>query len=126
MGGVLKQCAQVPECQNLIHGMNGKEVQDCINKCGFEYGEKLLEQWACRYASDVYAGGVADFFCNNVLSTIMEPVNNFLNKYIETPVVHAAERVENAVASAGRSISNFFHFSAWSEQQNKSKASVVV
>merc|ERR1712146_859661 len=106
----------VPECQNVVKGMNGKEAQDCLNKCAVEYTEDKVEEWMCDYASAQYTGGLADWFCDNALSVIMEPVNKFLNKFIEEPVVKAAETVEDAVASAGKKIASFFHFSLWQKE----------
>lgn len=108
--GLMKNCVQVAECEHIVQGMNGKEVQDCINKCMFEYGEEKLEQWACDCASETYTGGLADWFCNNALGVIMEPINKFINSYIEQPVIDACESVEDAVASAGHRIASFFNF----------------
>lgn len=113
--GILKECIGVVECKDLVKGMTGKEVQDCLTKCAFEYTEDKLEEWACDYASTQFTGGLADWFCDNALGTIMQPINKFLNKYIEQPVVDVVEKVEDAVASVGRKIANFFHFSLWKE-----------
>merc|ERR1712070_755597 len=108
--GVLEKCVSVPACQGLIKGMTGKEVQDCINKCTFEYGESQLEKWFCDYATASLTGGLATFFCDTALGYIMQPVNKFLNKYIEQPVIDVATKVEDAVKSIGSKIAHFFHF----------------
>jgi hypothetical protein len=108
--GILEKCVGVDECRNLVKGLTGKEVQDCFNKCAFEYGEAQLEKLACDAALAVQTGGLAYYFCNYAFGFIMQPINNFLNKYLEEPVVDLAETVEDAVASAGRKVAHFFHF----------------
>eukprot|EP00930_Biecheleria_cincta_P096386 TRINITY_DN88247_c0_g1_i1.p1 TRINITY_DN88247_c0_g1~~TRINITY_DN88247_c0_g1_i1.p1 ORF type:complete len:252 (+),score=49.27 TRINITY_DN88247_c0_g1_i1:66-821(+) len=113
---VIKECVSVPECQQLVKGATGKEVQDCLNKCAFEYGEDRFEEWMCKSASMEYTGGLVNWFCDHALSYVMEPVNKFLNKFIEEPVVKVAETIEDAVASVGKKIASFFHFSLWEKQ----------
>jgi len=109
--GMLEKCVGVPECQGLVHGnLTGQEVQDCINKCSFEYGEEQLEKWICDYATASFTGGLATFFCNSVLGVILQPVNKFLNKFIEQPVINVVTKVEDAVQSIGSKIAHFFHF----------------
>lgn len=107
---LLQRCIEVPECKGLVNGMKGKEVQDCLHKCTFEFGEEKLEEWVCDYAAAQFTGGIATFFCNNVLAIVMGPVNKFLNNFIEQPIIDAMASVEHAIASAGRRFKKWLGF----------------
>lgn len=87
----------------LNSGCSGQCVQDCINGFIFEKGEDLLEQGACDYVT----GGAGTAFCSKVLPKILAPINDFVNKFIEKPIVEAADKVEDAVAGAAKKAWNF-------------------
>jgi len=116
---LLGQCTQHRECQAIIHGPTGKDLQNCINECIIEIGTPMAEKYLCDAAVGYFSGGtatgLAKFFCNHALSTVMEPINQFFEAHFEQPIVNIVDHVENAVASIGRAVTHFFNFwSPWS------------
>jgi len=83
----------------LRDGLTGKQLQDCINACLLEFGEEELEHMACEYALSE-TGPAAGVICEGIEKFLLEPVNKFVNKYIEEPIVHACEKVEDAIGGA--------------------------
>jgi len=87
----------------LSSGCSGQCVQDCINGFIFEKGEGLLEQGACDYVT----GGAGSAFCSKALPKILAPINDFVNKFIEKPIVEVADKIEDAVAGAAKKAWSF-------------------
>ena len=90
----------------LKKGCNGKCVQDCVNGYIFEKGEGALEQAACDYVT----AGSGAAFCSKILPQVLQPVNDFVNKHIEKPIVEVAGKVEDAVAHAAESFVSWLGF----------------
>ena len=87
------------------------DYQNCLNEYLFEKGEDALETAACEY----FSGGAATPFCDSPLfQGITSVVNNVANQFIEKPIVHAMDTVEDAAVDAVKSVasvfSSFFHF----------------
>ena len=71
-------------------------------------GISKLEDAACSYAFSE-TGPAAKFICGGV-KRILGPVNEAIDKHIVQPIIEVADKIEDAVASAGAAIGHFFHF----------------
>lgn len=96
--------------QVLQSGMNGGQLRDCLQDCAAMEGLDVLEDYACKYAA-VYlgVGEGADIICQGV-EKLLEPVNKWVDTHVVQPVIKVADKVEDAIASAGHAIGHFFHF----------------
>jgi hypothetical protein len=89
----------------LKNGITGGDLQTCVNEFIFTHGESALEEAACEGVS----GGVLTAFCTSGLfKAATGLVNSFVNKFIEQPIVHAMDRVEDAIAGVAKSCYNWF------------------
>ena len=107
---LIQVCGSLDECQDLIHGATGKQVQICIDKCACEFGEQKLETALCDLGGGSSTAGLAVFFCHTVFPKIMQPVNKILNKYIEDPIIHAVESIQDAATNFAQKMGSFFGF----------------
>ena len=105
---LIQDCGSLDECQDLIHGATGKQVQICIDKCAFEFGEQKLETALCDLVGGSSTAGLAVFFCHTLFPKIMQPVNKILNKYIEDPIIHAVESIQDAATNFAQKMGSFF------------------
>ena len=117
MQGLMSKCigiggSAVESCKSwdevLKSGMNGGQVRDCIQDCAAMEGLDVLEDFACKYAASE-AGPFADVICSGV-EKLLEPINEAVDKYVVQPIIKVADKVEDAVVSAGKAIGHFFHF----------------
>ena len=113
---LLQDCYSVDSCKDLLQGFTGQQVQDCIDRCAYVFGEQKLEEALCDAVAGSATAGLAVFFCHTALPHILEPVNKFLNKYIEDPIVHAAESIQDASMNFARKVSSFFGFGIFSPE----------
>ena len=95
----------------LLKGVKGADYQECLNEWLVEHTEDALEDAACEY----FSGGAATAFCDSPLfQGITSVVNNVANHFIEKPLVHAMDTVEDAAVDAVKSVASvftsFFHF----------------
>lgn len=89
----------------LKKGITGSRLQDCVNSYIVEQGEVYLERAACEYVTE----GAASAFCQSrVFGAAIGVVNKVANHYIEQPIVHAMDTVEDACAGVAESVANVF------------------
>jgi hypothetical protein len=89
----------------LLKGIKGADYQDCLNKFLLDKGEEALEDAACEY----FSGGAATPFCDSPLfKGITSVVNKVANHFIEEPIVHAMDKVEDAAADCVKSVAGVF------------------
>ena len=92
----------------LKEGMNGGQVRDCLQDCAAMIGVSAAESVACNAALSA-TGPAAQYICDGVKS-LLGPVNKVCDKYVVQPIIKVADKVEDAVSSAVKSVGHFFHF----------------
>ena len=117
MQGALSKCVGIGgkaayACKSWVDilkdGMNGQQVRECIQDCAAMLGIEALEQYVCHWAA-ASTGPFVDTICGAV-GSIIGPVNAVADKYLVTPIVKVATKVEDALYSAGKFIGHVFHF----------------
>lgn len=89
----------------LQQGITGRDLQNCVNEFIVTHGEFLLEQLACTSLT----GGVLAAFCSSSLfKAATGLVNSFANQYIERPIVHAMDFVEDSLAGIAKTCASWF------------------
>jgi hypothetical protein len=99
-----------PPCtaEVLLNGVKGADFQKCLNEYLYDKGEDALETAACVY----FSAGAAEPFCESpIFKGITSVVNKVANHFIEEPIVHAMDKVEDAAADAVTSVAHVF--SSW-------------
>ena len=102
---LIQDCGSLDECQDLIHGATGKQVQICIDKCAFEFGEQKLETALCDLAGGSSTAGLAVFFLSYRVS---EDHAAGEYKYIEDPIIHAVESIQDAATNFAQKMGSSF------------------
>ena len=74
-----------------------------------------MEQALCDAVAGPETAGLAVFFCHTALPKILEPVNKWLNKHIEDPIVEKVESIQDAAYNFARRLTSFFGFGLFSD-----------
>lgn len=109
----------------LLAGIKGGDLQNCMNEFIVEHTESALETAACEGIS----GGVLTPFCQSGLfKGAVGVVNSFVNKYVEQPIVNAMDKVENSLVGIAQKCASWFSglFSAKRLSLKKTNSTVVV
>ena len=89
-------------------GLSGRGVQQCANQYVFQCAEDAVEVGLCTFLT----GGAGAALCvSPAAGAVLGVVNSFANKYIEAPVVKVTTKLEDAAASAVKSVGRWF--SSW-------------